>query len=158
MAPTAENNPRKDQAMAAYVDALQTGVALAKDEDMEIRQLQSLADRLHQLTNTYPAASASSTRKRMEIFNAYRQAVRNKPASENANWFDRLFKDSGVPSRTLAAAFMAVLLLVTIGIGLYNPAGSDLAGTAGLGSWLVPGIAFGFLLAAAAIYYFRQRK
>ncbi|TAK10702.1 MAG: hypothetical protein EPO32_14295 [Anaerolineae bacterium] len=147
---------RTDEALADFVDTLQSGQTPQKDSDMDVRNLQSLAERLHQLTDTYAAPQGNTTRRRMEVFNAYRQTVRRDDDVQGESWVERVFKTS-LRSPSLAGAFLTVIVFLAAAVVL-APGGADVAATAGLGDWVVPALALavaaGLLLAA----YFNRRK
>lgn len=154
MARQPEHHP-KDDILAHYVDALQTGTPVNKDDDMEIRQLEELADRLYQMSGSYPTEVSVTTRQRMEVFSVYRQHNRQRPAPQN--WLARLLDSLGQYPTATAIGMVAIVVLTVI---FFNPgsAGGGFSATAGLGSLLVPAIAFGLLLLGAVIYSLKRRK
>ncbi len=145
-----------DDHIARYVDALQTGTPVTKDHDMETRQLEELADRLHQMSGSYPADVSATTRRRMEVFSAYRQNIRKTPARQT--WLERMLETLGRYPTATAIGMVAVLALAVVTVVSNSPVGGGFSATAGLGNLLVPVLAFGLLLVAAVIYSIKRRK
>lgn len=145
-----------DEVIANYVDSLETNRPAIKDNDMEIRQLEELADRLHNLSGSYPAEVTVTTRQRMEVFSAYRQ--NNQQAQPRQGLLERMLESLGRYPTVTAIGMVAVLVLAVVTVVSNSPTGSGFSATAGLGNLLVPVIAFGLLLVAAVIYSIKRRK
>jgi hypothetical protein len=153
--PNDEQDILKDRDLADYVDALLDDAPGEKEADMDSRQLQTLAERLHQLTNAYHPPAAQATRRRLELFNTYRQTVKEQ-VQEPDTWFGRLSRGlSRTPGYALAAGFVGLLALLVAGALLAPQAG--LPAAAGLGGWL-PVVVLAAAGLTLLILYFRQRK
>lgn len=147
---------RTDEALADFVDTLQSGQTPQKDSDMDVQNLQSLAERLHQLTTDYRTPQRDSSRRRMEVIGAYRQTVRRDEGGEEMNWVERLM-NANLRSPRLAGAFMAVIVFL-VAAAVLSPAGGGVAATAGLGSWVVPAVALALAAGLLIGAYFNRDK
>ncbi|MBI3159137.1 MAG: hypothetical protein HYZ26_06025 [Chloroflexi bacterium] len=154
--PQNEKDALTDRSLADYVDHLLSGGAGEKDADMETRQLQTLAERLHKMTTAYSPPTGETTRRRLEVFNIYRQTIRGHEEGRES-WLGRLSQGlSRVPAYALAAGFVGVLALVVAG-ALLAPQGG-ISAAAGLGGWLLPVVVLVVAGAALLVIYYKQRK